>query len=390
MRGCLFDLDGTLINSLEDMAASVNYALMERGYPVHTLEEYRYMVGSGVTLLCERALPPYARTPEQVRTLRQVFQAYYAEHGMDATRPYPGVNWMLQQLRALKMHMGVITNKPDQDAQRIVERTFGKGVFDVVIGQREGRPMKPDPSVAFEAIEGMGIQPAECAYFGDSGVDMQTAEAAGARGVGVLWGYRTADELLENGALALIKSPEELFTLIKRWAVTREADDIKARVRRMLDEPGVSYDWIEHQRVYTMEECHPIAEKLGAKIFKNLLLSNRQKTKFYLFLTDEEPFRTAVFSKRLGVSRVSFVNGDDMAQLLDIVPGSVSPLALINDTEHRVRLCIHKSILDWGRVGMHPGDSTATLAMNVDELLKLCEGPLGHDYDIVDMTEENS
>ena len=139
MRGCLFDLDGTLINSLEDMAASVNYALMERGYPVHTLEEYRYMVGSGVTLLCERALPPYARTPEQVRTLRQVFQAYYAEHGMDATRPYPGVNWMLQQLRALKMHMGVITNKPDQDAQRIVERTFGKGVFDVVIGQREGR-----------------------------------------------------------------------------------------------------------------------------------------------------------------------------------------------------------------------------------------------------------
>lgn len=220
MRGCLFDLDGTLINSLEDMAASVNYALMERGYPVHTLEEYRYMVGSGVTLLCERALSPYARTPEQVRTLRQVFQAYYAEHGMDATRPYPGVNWMLQQLRALKMHMGVITNKPDQDAQRIVERTFGKGVFDIVIGQREGRPMKPDPSVAFEAIEGMGIQPAECAYFGDSGVDMQTAEAAGARGVGVLWGYRTADELLENGALALIKSPEELFTLIKRWAVT--------------------------------------------------------------------------------------------------------------------------------------------------------------------------
>ena len=168
------------------------------------------------------------------------------------------------------------------------------------------------------------------------------------------------------------------------------ADDIKARVRMLLDENGVSYDWIEHQRVFTMEECHPIAEKLGAKIFKNLLLSNRQKTKFYLFLTDEEPFRTAVFSKRLGVSRVSFVNGDDMAQLLDIVPGSVSPLALINDPEHRVRLCINKSILDWGRVGMHPGDSTATLAMNVDELLKLCEGPLGHDYDIVDMTEENS
>ncbi len=178
------------------------------------------MVGNGVTLLCERALPSYARTPEQVRTLRQVFQAYYMEHGMDVTRPYPGVTWMLRQLRALHMHMGVLTNKPDSAAQVLVERLFGAGVFDVVVGQREGRPMKPNPSIAFEAIEGMGILPEECAYFGDSGVDMLTAEAAGARGVGVLWGYRTADELLENGALALIKSPEELFTLIKRWAVT--------------------------------------------------------------------------------------------------------------------------------------------------------------------------
>ena len=125
MRGCLFDLDGTLINSLEDMAASVNYALMERGYPVHTLEEYRYMVGAGLRCCASGRCRRMPRTPEQVRTLRQVFQAYDAEHGMDATRPYPGVNWMLQQLRALKMHMGVITNKPDQDAQRIVEGTFG-------------------------------------------------------------------------------------------------------------------------------------------------------------------------------------------------------------------------------------------------------------------------
>ena len=219
VRGCLFDLDGTLINSLADLAASANYALMERGYPVHTLDEYRYMVGNGVTLLCERALPPYARTPEQVRTLRQVFQTHYTEHGMDSTRPYPGINWMLQQLKARHVRMAVLTNKPDQSARMLVERMFGTGLFDAVIGQREGRPIKPDPTTAFEAIERMGIKPAECAYFGDSGVDMQTAEAAGARGVGVLWGFRTADELLENGALALIKSPEELLQLIKRWAV---------------------------------------------------------------------------------------------------------------------------------------------------------------------------
>ena len=221
VRGCLFDLDGTLINSLEDLATSTNYALMERGYPVHTLDEYKYMVGNGVTRLCERALPPYARTPEQVRTLRQVFQSYYMEHGMDSTRPYPGINWMLQQLKARGIRLAVLTNKPDQSAQLLVKRMFGAGLFTAVIGQREGRPIKPDPTTAFEAMEQIGVKPEECAYFGDSGVDMQTADAAGARGVGVLWGFRQADELLENGALALIKSPDEVLPLIKLWAADK-------------------------------------------------------------------------------------------------------------------------------------------------------------------------
>lgn len=186
---------------------------------MHTVEEYRYMVGNGITRLCERALPAYARTPEQVRTLRQVFQAHYAEHGMDCTRPYPGINLVLQQLKARKIHLAVLTNKPDSSAKMLVDRMFGPQLFDAIIGQREGRPMKPNPTTAFEAIEKMGLKPEECAYMGDSGVDMQTAEAAGARGVGVLWGFRRADELLENGALALIKRPDELLTLIKRWSM---------------------------------------------------------------------------------------------------------------------------------------------------------------------------
>lgn len=219
VRGCLFDLDGTLINSLEDLANSTNYALMERGFPVHPLDDYRYMVGNGVTLLCERALPPYARTPEQVRTLRQIYQAHYMEHGMDMTRPYPGITGMLLQLKARKLRMAVLTNKPHDAAVAIVERMFGPDMFDVIIGQREGRPIKPDPTTAFEAIELMGLQPGECAYLGDSGVDMQTAEAAGVRGVGVLWGFRDADELMDNGASALIRSPEELLPLLGVWSL---------------------------------------------------------------------------------------------------------------------------------------------------------------------------
>lgn len=217
VRGCLFDLDGTLINSLEDLAASANFALMEQGYPLHTLEEYRYMVGYGITRLCESALPSYARTPEQIGTLRRLFNSYYAAHGMDATRPYPGINWMLQHLRANGVRLAVLTNKPDGAAHMLVERILGAGLLSVVIGQKDGRPIKPDPSTAFEAMAQMGVQPEECAYFGDSEIDMRTACAAGARGVGVLWGFRTARELLESGAMAIIKKPEEVLPLIKLW-----------------------------------------------------------------------------------------------------------------------------------------------------------------------------
>lgn len=167
-----------------------------------------------------------------------------------------------------------------------------------------------------------------------------------------------------------------------------DGEEIKKRVRAMLDESGIEYEWLDHARLFTMEDCHAVAGKLNGYVFKNLLLSNRQKSLFYMFLTDEAPFKSSAFSKALGVSRVSFVNGDDMMKLLGIVPGSVSPLALINDTQNRVRLVINRSILSHARLCMHPGDSTATVSMTADDMLKICTRQLGHMYDIIEMLGE--
>lgn len=163
--------------------------------------------------------------------------------------------------------------------------------------------------------------------------------------------------------------------------------DMKARVRAFLDAQGARYRWLEHARVFTMADCEPIGRELGAPHCKNLLLTNRQRTRFYLLLTDLKPFRTARLSRELGVSRLSFVPGEDMPALLGVEPGAASPLALLGDPAGRIRLVVDAAVARWPRVCLHPGDSTASLAMDTADVLALCRGPLGHDYDIVNLDE---
>ena len=161
--------------------------------------------------------------------------------------------------------------------------------------------------------------------------------------------------------------------------------DNKAKIRSMLDECGVSYEWLEHDRVFTMDDCAPIGEALGARHCKNLVLTNRQKSAFYLLLTDDKPFRTAVFSKAMGVSRLSFVPGEMLLELLGVEPGSASPLALINDSARRVNLAIDQSVLKWDRICLHPGDSTASVAMPLGDMLKIITGYMGRGYTPVEL-----
>ena len=213
VKTCIFDLDGTLVNSLRDLAESSNHMLAAQGFPTYPVDRYRFFVGRGVPKLIEEVLPASSRTPEVLAASRQLFDAYYHAHALDNTAPYAGIPELLAEMKRRGLRLAVVSNKPDGFARQIVTALFGK-TFEVVFGQREDVPRKPDPTAALEACAAMGGTPGECLYFGDSGVDMLTAGAAGMTAVGVLWGFRGRDELLENGAKCLITSPAQALGLL--------------------------------------------------------------------------------------------------------------------------------------------------------------------------------
>lgn len=211
-KAVIFDLDGTLVNSLDDLADSVNKVLASYNLPVYDVESYKYRVGNGIRKLMERSLP--ADKQNLLDEALEKFKAIYAEHNLDKTRPYDGIIELLQKLQARSIKLGVCTNKHDEAAKDIIRILFGDKVFDQIIGDKKGLKRKPDPGKVLAIAKNWGIKPQEIVYLGDSGVDMQTAVNAGMLAVGVLWGFRTADELNANGADILISSPLELLTAV--------------------------------------------------------------------------------------------------------------------------------------------------------------------------------
>ena len=215
IRAVLFDLDGTLSNTLDDLAASVNHALAAHGYPVHEVYAYRYFVGNGAYMMIRRALPEDARDDANVKRLQATFLEHYAAHSQDKTGPYDGVIDLVKRLRQEGYATAVVTNKPDSAAQEIVASMF-PGLFDVVVGQRDGVPTKPDPAMPHLVMKELGVTPDECVFIGDSNVDILTGANSGAHAVGVLWGFRDREELLEAGAQDLIAKPDELMAILDR------------------------------------------------------------------------------------------------------------------------------------------------------------------------------
>lgn len=211
-KAVIFDLDGTLINSLNDLADSVNKVLKLYNLPTYDIESYKYRVGNGIRKLMERSLP--ADKQNLLDEALEKFKAIYAEHNLDKTRPYDNIIDLLQKLQAQNIKLGVCTNKHDEAAKAIIKKLFGEKIFDQVIGDKPGLKRKPDPSKVLAIAQNWHIKPQEIAYLGDSGVDMQTAVNANMLAVGVLWGFRTAEELKENGADILINSPLELLTAV--------------------------------------------------------------------------------------------------------------------------------------------------------------------------------
>lgn len=211
----IFDLDGTLIDTRKDIADACNYALDKCGYPPRDLEEYNMMVGRGIDNLFRSALPEGMADENMVRKMREYFVPYYNEHKCDFTRPYEGILEMLETLSLRGIRFAVASNKYQEGTQQLVEKFFGKYEFVKILGQREGRPIKPDPMIVTEAMEGIpGARAEEVVYCGDSDVDMQTGLNAGVKTIGVTWGFRSREELAAYQPYALAETPQDIIDSI--------------------------------------------------------------------------------------------------------------------------------------------------------------------------------
>ena len=212
IKAILFDLDGTLVNSLFDLGFSTNFALAKMGYPTHEIEKFKYFVGDGMPKLIERALPESKRDKETIKTTLEIFMEHYREHFVDKTVPYDGIIELLDSLSEYKM--AVISNKVQEMATVVTEKLLGDK-FQIVCGKREGYPTKPDPTLTLEIIDELGVKPEECLFIGDSGMDMAVAKNAGCVAVGVLWGFRKEDELRENGADYIVSASQDILGILR-------------------------------------------------------------------------------------------------------------------------------------------------------------------------------
>ena len=213
-KAILFDLDGTLLDTLEDLATAANRALGTLGLPAHPTDAYRVFVGDGLRTLAERILPGEQRSAAQVDALVAAFEREYSRTWNERTAPYAGVPEMLDRLTGDGYRMSVLSNKPDAFTRLCVEQLLPHWTFAPLYGQRPGVPKKPDPAAALAIAAELGLDPAEVLYLGDTATDMHTARAAGMEAVGVLWGFRSADELRAAGARHLITHPGELAPLL--------------------------------------------------------------------------------------------------------------------------------------------------------------------------------
>lgn len=211
----IFDLDGTLLNTTEDIAAATNYALALYGYPTHTSRVIKSFVGNGINKLFERALPEGYKSEEEVLKIRAAFIPYYNEHGADFTMPFEGMVELLYTLQRLGIKLAVASNKYEQATKALIETFFPEIDWCAVKGQREGVPTKPDPTIVDEILAAAEITDrSEVMYVGDSGVDMQTAINAGLDAIGVTWGCRSREELESFKPMAVVDKAEEIFNLI--------------------------------------------------------------------------------------------------------------------------------------------------------------------------------
>lgn len=210
----IFDLDGTLLNTIADLAVSTNYALSQYGFPTHETAAYNFFVGNGINKLFERALPDGEKTEENIRLIRASFLSYYDKHHTDYSSPYPGIPELLAALQAKGITLAVASNKYQSATEELIRYFFPNISFAIVLGQREGIPPKPDPSIVNQILAHTGIAKENTLYVGDSGVDMQTVLNSEVDGVGVTWGFRPRAELEKFNPKHIVDEAWEIASFI--------------------------------------------------------------------------------------------------------------------------------------------------------------------------------
>ncbi|MDR1133737.1 MAG: HAD-IA family hydrolase [Synergistaceae bacterium] len=211
IKAVLFDLDGTLLNTIDDIADSANYTLEKFGYPTHPVGAYRYFVGQGADYLLSAIVPDSARDPENMNSLKKVYVERYNAHSLDKTRPYDGIVEAVKELRETGLKLAVISNKPDEATKSTVLSTFPEGLFDFLAGAKPGVPLKPDPAIVRIVLDEFGISPEQAFFVGDTSVDLATAKNARCPSIGVTWGFRPEEAA---GADFVADAPSELPGLV--------------------------------------------------------------------------------------------------------------------------------------------------------------------------------
>ncbi len=207
----IFDLDGTLADSIEDIGDAMNRVLQKQDFPTHSIEKYKYFVGRGLRNLVIEALPEKARKEELIEEFNQAMLEDYGKNYLVKTKTYEGVQEVVSRLKMNGFKLGVLSNKADAMTQKVVKELFPSGTFDIVLGLKKDMKRKPDPGGALILSEAMCVEPENIAYVGDTDTDMQTAKNAGMIAFGASWGFRTKEELLDNGADHILYHPEDLL-----------------------------------------------------------------------------------------------------------------------------------------------------------------------------------